>query len=216
MHLRMNFSRRRLARTDRIAFFFHPSSCCLSRARPGSSMTPRGVRARRRFASAHVATRAARRGSPLAALVADGSVVRSTVRGLGVCISAPSRSPSSSTSTSGCGTRSCTRACSCTRGGTRGCCTRRRPCPRCGSCGSGIPWGGRGRARVRRSRGRSPREANGRGRRALRARSDSPRAPVVLLDLLVGRGLEDGRALLVVVVLGAHVGVVASRARACE
>ena len=39
---------------------------------------------------------------------------------------------------------SCRRACSCTRAGTRGCCKRRHPCPRCGSCGSDTPCVGGG------------------------------------------------------------------------
>ena len=67
---------------------------------------------------------------------------------------------SSSTSREDCGSRSCTRACSCTRGRTRGWCTRRRPCRRCGSCGSGIPCASGVGIRVRRV---TPRRSCARG-----------------------------------------------------
>lgn len=67
---------------------------------------------------------------------------------------------SSSTSREDCGSRSCTRACSCIRGRTRGWCTRRRPCRRCGSCDSGIPCASGVGIRVRRV---TPRRSCARG-----------------------------------------------------
>ena len=45
LRLRVTEPRRKRGGPTASRFFFHPSSCCLSRARPGSSMTPRGVRA---------------------------------------------------------------------------------------------------------------------------------------------------------------------------
>ena len=113
---------------------------------------------------------------------------------------------SSSTSREDCGSRSCTRACSCTRGRTRGWCTRRRPCRRCGSCDSGIPCArpGLGYGSGASRRGVRAREGSRRGRASVgRGRAFSPRggvranAPVRLGDLLVGRRLEDGGTLLV-------------------
>lgn len=104
---------------------------------------------------------------------------------------------------------SCRRACSCTRAGTRGCCKRRHPCPRCGSCGSDTPCDG-GRCGVRamsasdaRREVGSPRGADCSFRGDKIARGGfAGDAPEVLLDLLLGGRLPDGGAdhLLVIVV----------------
>lgn len=91
-----------------------------------------------------------------------------------------------STSTRGCGSRRGKRACSCTRGRTPGCWRRRRPCRRCGSCGSGTPCGKRCGGEL---------EASGKGEsggREILVRRVV--APVRRGDLFVGGCLEDGRA----------------------
>ena len=108
---------------------------------------------------------------------------------------------------------SCRRACSCTRAGTRGCCKRRHPCPRCGSCGSDTPCNG-GRCGVRamsafdalREVG-SPRGADCSFRGDKIARGGlAGDAPGVLLDLLPGGRLPDGGAdHLLVIVVDVHV-----------
>ena len=85
-----------------------------------------------------------------------------------------------STSTLGCGSRRGRRACSCTRGRTPGCWPQRRPCRRCGSCGSGTPCGKRCGGEL---------EASGEGKRESGGREIFVRrvaAPVRLGDLLVG------------------------------
>ena len=95
-----------------------------------------------------------------------------------------------STSTLGCGSRRGRRACSCTRGRTPGYWPRRRPCRRCGSCGSGTPCGKRCGGEL---------EASGEGKRESGGREIFVRrvaAPVRLGDLLVGGCLEDGRTSL--------------------
>ena len=95
-----------------------------------------------------------------------------------------------STSTMGCGSRRGRRACSCTRGRTPGCWPRRRPCRRCGSCGSGTPCGKRCGGEL---------EASSEGKRESGGREIFVRrvdAPVRLGDLFVGGSLEDGRASL--------------------
>ena len=93
-----------------------------------------------------------------------------------------------STSTLGCGSRRGRRACSCTRGRTPGCWPQRRPCRRCGSCGSGTPCGKRCGGEL---------EASSEGKRESGGREIFVRrvdAPVRLGDLFVGSCLEDGRA----------------------
>ena len=95
-----------------------------------------------------------------------------------------------STSTLGCGSRRGRRACSCTRGRTPGCWPRRRPCRRCGSCGSGTPCEKRCGGEL---------EASSEGKRESGGREIFVRrvdAPVRLGDLFVGGSLEDGRASL--------------------